>query len=302
MKVFITGGTGLIGSALINHLLPLNHHITVLTRSPEHQQQLSNVVFVSSLAQVHFADFDIIVNLAGEPIVGKRWSVSQKQKLCHSRWQLTKAISRKIDDECKDKKIRFISGSAVGFYGRQLDEPVLEEGSQPFPEFSHHLCHEWEQLALAAKQADTVLLRTGIVLSTQGGALTKMLLPFKLGLGGKVASGKQFMPWIHIDDMVAAIVFIMQHQTITGAVNMTAPVPQTNRVFSGVLAKVLNRPCWLPMPALMLKVIMGEMADLLVYGQKVIPYKLEQAGFEFRFPELEPALENLLLNKQPQSN
>ena len=299
MKIFITGGTGLIGRALISELNSGfdQPELTVLTRDAEHAESLlpSSVRLITSLNSLDLSEYSAVVNLAGEPIVNKRWSDSQKQELCNSRWRLTEDIVKKINAEVSaEKPIRFISGSVVGFYGRQDTQVITEEFKKPFPEFSHVLCQRWEDIAIQATTANTCLLRTGIVLSNQGGALSKMLMPFKLGLGGKVASGEQYMPWIHIQDMVAAIIFLLKHPVLTGPYNLCAPHPVTNLEFSKTLASVLRRPCLLPMPEFVLNILLGEMSELLVYGQNVAPQKLLDAGFHFNFPSVREALQDLL--------
>ncbi len=299
MKIFITGGTGLIGRAFIKQRLidSPQDTICVLTRNAQTAKQAlaDEVHIVEDIAKVNFAKYDAILNLAGEPIVNKRWSESQKDKLCQSRWQLTEQIANKIDKEVDENQpIRFISGSAVGIYGRQPTGFITETHEHFFPEFSHNLCQHWEDLAMRAKKANIALLRTGIVLSAEGGALDKMLLPFKLGLGGHIASGEQYMPWIHIDDMVAAINFLLELPVMTGPFNLTAPNPVDNKTFSKTLARTLNRPCLFPVPEFVLRMLMGEMADLVVYGQNAIPQNLLDAGFEFKYSELKPALADIL--------
>ena len=299
MNILLTGGTGLIGSAFIKHTIAKKTecNFTVLTRNIRQAQQKlpKNLDFIVDLAEISLADYDVVINLAGEPIVDKRWSENQKQLLCESRWQLTQMLVDKINRECsEDSPIRFISGSAVGIYGRQNDQVIDESYEDNYPEFSHHLCRRWEEIALQAGPAQTVLLRTGIVLSPTGGALGKMLLPFKLGLGGKVASGQQYMPWIHIDDMVAIIDFLIHHPVIKGPINCTAPNPVDNQNFCKTLASALNRPCLFPMPEFVLRIMFGESADLLVYGQNVVPQKLLASGFEFKYPELQQAFEAVL--------
>lgn len=299
MKVLITGGSGLIGSHLIDELRadPMAYDITVLTRyvAKTSKEMPSYLNIIDDLNDIDFAEFSAVVNLAGEPIVNKRWSAQQKQILCDSRWQLTRQLVEKINRECSSRQpIRFISGSAVGIYGRQDSRPITEEFSEFHQEFSHTLCQQWEDIALEAQNAQISLLRTGIVLDAYGGALTKMLLPFRLGLGGKVASGKQYMPWIHIKDMVRAIVYLLQRPNLQGPMNVTAPEPVDNLTFCQTLAAVLRRPCLFPVPEFVLRLAMGEMADLLVYGQNVVPQKLLDNGFEFHFPQIEPAMKNLL--------
>ena len=293
MNIFITGGTGLIGKSLVQ-LLKQKHQITILTRNVNNVENCDNVTYVSEFNELDFSNFDAVINLAGEPIVDKRWSDKQKDVLCHSRWDLTQDLVDKIDKAERTTPIRFISGSAVGYHGRQDHRPINESYNSPYPEFSHLLCQRWEQIAQSADNASIAILRTGIVLSPQGGALKKMLLPFKLGGGGPIASGLQMMPWIHIDDMVNGIIFLLDNPTLEGPFHLTAPEPVTNKEFSQTLAKTLHRPCLLPMPEFVLRFAMGEMADLLVYGQNAIPQRLLDTGFAFQYPKLKGALEELL--------
>lgn len=302
MNIFITGGTGLIGQALIQEILQSQNEskIWVLTRDKARarQQLPDKVELIEQLHDIRFSDLDVVVNLAGAPIVDKRWSDKQKLNLCHSRWHLTQAIVEKIDSECQpEQKLRFISGSAVGIYGRQDSKIITEEFTGYFSEFSHHLCQKWEDIASSSSRFDVALLRTGIVLSDKGGALKKMLLPFKLGLGGRIASGEQFMPWIHIDDMIQGILFLIDHPVITGPVNFTAPNPVSNSVFSQTLAQTLKRAAIFPVPEFVLRMLLGEMADLVVFGQNVHPHKLLGSGFKFKFSQLPSAMADLLLKK-----
>lgn len=297
MNILITGGTGLIGRSLINALNTENVQITVLTRDIKKASKLlnANIKLISSLSLEDIENQDTIINLAGEPIADKRWSYNQKNKICKSRWDITEKISTFIQ-QAKNPPSLFISGSAIGMYGRQ-DNDVIDENFQQFhPEFTHRVCNTWEHFALLAKSSKTrvAILRTGIVLAKKGGALAKMLLPFKLGLGGKISHGKQVMSWIHIEDVIAAIIFIQNTPTLEGAVNITAPNPVSNQVFTSTLAKVLNRPSFITTPAFILKVIFGEMADLLLFGQHVVPNKLQKNGFKFKYPIIESALSHLI--------
>lgn len=295
MRILITGGTGLIGQAVIKRWASI-HQLTVLTRNVERANTLlSNpaIRLIEHLSQINFNELDAIVNLAGEPIANKKWSNTQKERICHSRWQLTAQLSQLIN-EAEKPPHTFISGSAIGYYGRQGEEKIDESYTAIHQEFTHHVCEQWESIALnAAEKTRVCLLRTGIVLSNNGGALVKMMLPFKLGAGAVIGSGNQIMSWIHVEDMVRIIDYALT-KDISGAINATAPTPINNRQFSKVLAKTLNRPCWFSLPAWLMKVILGEQADLVIFGQHVIPTKLHNHGFEFKYPTIEPALQQIL--------
>lgn len=295
MNILLTGGTGLIGSALVKRWHN-QHQLWVLSRDSQKAEKRlgNNVKVISELSAVDFNQLDAVINLAGEPIADKRWTEQQKQRLCDSRWQLTEQLVQAINAADTPPTV-LISGSAIGIYGRQDASLINEDFSHYHNEFTHVLCQRWEQIALQAQSDKTrvCLLRTGIVLSANGGALAKMLPAFKLGLGGRIGSGEQYMSWIHLSDMLRLIEFLLLHPTLTGPFNATAPTPVTNTEFSQTLAKVLNRPAILPMPAFVLKLLLGEMADLLLTGQRVLPANLVKAGFEFQFVTLGPALRDL---------
>lgn len=300
MKILITGGTGLIGQAVIPELLKSEHQVVLFTRDRNKAKHCFAPPFprlndiVDDLHEVDFNKIDAVINLAGEPIVNKRWSKDQKRKLCDSRWNLTELIAQKISAAENPPSV-FISGSAIGIYGRQGDRHIDEDFTDFYPEFSSKLCLKWEQIALKAQSEHTrvCLLRTGIVLSDKGGALEKMLPPFKIGLGGPIGNGKQAMSWIHIQDMVRLIMFLLSKSELHGAFNATAPNPVTNKVLSKSLAKSLKRPCIFPVPAFVLKLAMGEMSDLLLYGQYVYPKKLLDAGFQFCYTEIDEVFSQL---------
>lgn len=293
-QILITGGTGLIGSALVK-AWQQQHQLIILSRQARPNAG-THVRFVTSLKEVDFNQLDAVINLAGEPIADKRWSQAQKERICQSRWQITEQLSQNIMAASQPPAV-FISGSAIGFYGRQGDQYIDESYSEFYPEFSHDICARWENLACQASSSQTrvCLLRTGIVLAANGGALKKMLLPFKLGLGGKIGSGNQYMSWIHLDDMVSLIDFILHHSELSGPINAVAPKPVTNAVFSQALAERFKRPALLPMPAAVVTLLFGEMSDILLYGQRVIPQKLQDAGFTFQYPQLQTALAALPL-------
>ncbi|QIF94705.1 TIGR01777 family oxidoreductase [Proteus vulgaris] len=297
MKILITGGTGLIGKALVCELALSNNDITVLSRSPQkvYSHFCNEITCWTQLSdKQNLNEFDAVINLAGEPIADNRWTPAQKQKLINSRCDLTQKLVELIKASDSPPSV-FISGSAVGFYGDQGDLQVTEQ-TPANPEFTHELCAKWESIALEAQTPLTrvCLLRTGIVLSTLGGALPKMSKPFKLGLGGKLGSGKQYMPWIHIDDMVSAIIFLLKTQDAKGAFNLTAPNPVQNKEFTRLLGKAFNRPALMTVPESVLRLVMGESATLVLGGQQAIPEKLLNVGFEFRYPQLEEALKDII--------
>jgi uncharacterized protein (TIGR01777 family) len=297
MHYLITGGTGLIGKALIKKLLQDNAVITVLTRNYTNATKRlgKKVSFIDELSISDIERCDVVINLAGEAIADKRWSSNQKHKICNSRWQLTQQLTDLIS-RAKNPPRLFISGSAIGIYGRQNNQPIDEAFTIFHPEFTHEVCSTWEALALKAESAKTrvAILRTGIVLTENGGALAKMLLPFKLGLGGQVSTGEQMMSWIHIHDMVNAILTIQASEQLKGAINLTAPNPVSNKAFSRSLTKQLKRPCLFTTPAWLLRLLLGEMSDLLLFGQNVIPTKLLNSGFKFKYSTIDKAVESLV--------
>lgn len=297
MKILITGASGLIGRRLSETLLGQSHEITVLTRAPERAAKIlgPKIGLWRTLADKTSLDgFDAVINLAGEPIADKRWTKDQKHKLCDSRWQLTEKLAQLINASQQPPAV-FISASAVGYYGDQ-GQAVVAEDEPPNKQFTWQLCARWEALALAAESSKTrvCLLRTGVVLAEKGGALAKMALPFRAGLGGPIGDGDQYMPWIHIDDMVNGIIFLLNHETLNGPFNMVAPYPVRNDQFSAVLGEVLHRPAFIRVPAAVIRLLMGESAILVLGGQRAIPKRLEDAGFAFKYSELKPALEDVL--------
>lgn len=297
MRIFITGGTGLIGRKLIPILNQKGYEIAVLTRNvAKAQKKIGNVAkFYTSLdAQSSLDEYDAVINLAGESIAGRRWTKKQKQRLCQSRWSITHKLSELILNG-KEPPHVFISGSAVGYYGAQNGDVLLTEDSVPHNEFTYQLCKKWEDLALRAESEKTrvCLLRTGIVLSSKGGMLPKMALPFKVGLGAVLGNGKQYISWIHIQDMVNGIVYLLENQKAHGAFNMASPHNLTNKDFSKLLAQALHRPCLFRIPSFVIKLILGEMATLVVDGQRATPFKLNELGFQFTFPDTKDALDNL---------
>ncbi|MCG9758632.1 MULTISPECIES: TIGR01777 family oxidoreductase [Pseudoalteromonas] len=298
MNIFITGATGLIGKKLCQFLIH-KHNLTALTRSPSKSATLlpNGVNCVTNTDDIDFNKLDAVINLAGEPIADGRWSNKKKQEIYNSRIKITEQIVAAINTATSPPKV-FISGSAIGFYGRQPDDlAITEDFKDCHDEFSHRLCRDWENTAFRAESSQTrvCILRTGIVLSKSGGALAKMLPPFRLGFGGPIGSGDQVMSWIHIDDMIQSILYILKHDEIYGAINATAPNPVSNKQLSQALARSISRPCLFTVPPFALKLAYGEMSELLLYGQRVVPKKLLDTGYRFRHDDIEDALNALNL-------
>lgn len=297
MKIFITGGTGLIGKQLIKKLSARGDELTILTRNEgkakrklgDKHQYCTDIDSLISLD-----GYDAVINLAGEPITEKRWTQKQKEILCKSRWDVTSKLSDLIKRSTTPPYV-FISGSAVGYYGSQ-DSEFLTEVNKSYGEFTYYLCKEWESLAMQAQSDKTrvCICRTGIVLSPNGGMLAKMLLPFRLGLGYVLGKGNQFVSWIHIEDMVRGLIFLLDHPHSEGVYNFTAPHPVANKVFSRTLARTLYRPCIIYIPSSVIQLVMGESSRLVLGGQRVVPRNLLSSGFKFKYLYLQETLEAIL--------
>lgn len=291
MNILMTGGTGLIGSAFI-HKYQDKHQFTVTTRNKDRAREKlgAEVTLLSSVDEISdIGQFDAVINLQGEGIADKRWSDSRKQALKDSRWKVTEKLAAMINKAEKPPKV-FLSGSAVGYYGPQDSEPVNESDVAKEEDFAVMLCKEWERRALAAEDAArVVLLRTGVVLAKGEGALAKMSLPYKFGLGGPLGDGNQMMSWIQLEDMIRAIQYLLEHDNLSGPVNMTAPGPVSNEAFSRTLASVMNKPHFMRVPGFVLKLGLGEMSSMLLEGQAVVPDKLRSHGFEFEYPTVREA-------------
>jgi len=295
MKILITGGTGLIGQAFVRQFN--ENHYTVLSRSVYLVQQKlpKQVEVLSSLSSLqNLDDYDAVINLAGEPIIDKRWTEKQKNIICESRWHITQQLVDLFKKSEAPPEV-FLSGSAIGVYGNRGDSLITEECPLSGNDFPIRICRQWEKIAKQAEPYTRVIyLRTGIVLDPRGGALAKMLLPFKLCLGGTIGDGRQYMSWIHYLDHIRAMDYLLKNRNISGAVNLVAPEPERNYVFARALAGALNRIAVLPAPKIVLRNLLGESSCLLLDSQKVIPQKLIDNKFEFSFPDLKMALANLL--------
>ena len=292
MNVLITGGTGFIGQAFIKWRQPHGVSFTCITRNPKKAKKLfgDSVRIVTSLMEVDGEKFDAVINLCGEPIADRRWSDKRKQLLRYSRLTMTHAL---VDwmAMSENKPSVFISGSAIGYYGTHASDDLLVEASAVRQGFTHSLCADWEEEAMRAADLGVrvCLLRTGVVLGN-GGALKKMLPAFRLGLGGPVGTGNQWMSWIHLQDELRAIDFLLRHQTLQGAFNLTSPEASQNRSFAMSLGQALKRPAKLPLPPFVVELMLGDGAELLLEGQRVYPQRLMQAGFEFKYSDLDDAL------------
>lgn len=298
--VLIVGGSGFIGQALVKQLVELSFKVTIYTRNLAKTKSLFLSSYLDEKVKVIDQldidkNYNIVINLAGKPLDENRWNDKVKQQIIASRVQATTMVTEFIE-QTSHKPELLINGSAIGFYGPRKNQKLTEQDSGR-SSFSHQLCSEWENKALKAEPLGVrvCLLRTGIVLGDNGGALSAMLLPFKLYLGGPLGHGNQWMSWIHIDDLVSMIIWMIGNESIRGPVNGVAPSPVSNQYFSETLASVLRRPAKLRMPALLAKLLFGEMADeLLLKGQRVVPQVALDNGFKFEFATLGHALDNLL--------
>ncbi len=301
MKIVIAGGTGFLGRPLCAALVGDGHEVAVLTRNGQTRTPGGTRAVAWELDRAlspWAAELDgagAVINLAGEPIAGHRWSAAQKRRIEDSRVTATRRLATAITEAAAPPPV-FISGSAVGFYGACGSEVVTEDTGAGH-DFLAGVCRRWEGQAVAASSARTrvVCLRTGLVLAPDGGALPSMLPPFKLGLGGRLGSGRQYWPWIHRTDWVNLVRFLIEAPDAVGAVNATAPTPVTNAEFTAELGRALGRPTYIPVPRLALRILLGEMADaLLLSGQRATPVKAQHLGFSFTYPRLSLALDAAL--------
>jgi hypothetical protein len=293
-RILVSGVSGPIGTALLPPLKTRGYEITRLVRGAATGADQISWDPSKRIAPETVSGFDAVVHLAGESIVG-RWSDEKKRKIRESRVAGTTALAQALA-QAKDKPHVFACSSAIGYYGDRGSE-LLNEQSAPGTGFLSDVCREWEAATRAAVHAGirTVQMRTGVVLSPQGGALGKMLPPFKLGVGGKIGDGQQWMSWIDIQDMVGAIHHVLKSDLLQGPVNMVAPKPVTNEEFTKTLASVLSRPAIVPVPAFVIKTLLGEMGEAVLLGsQRVEPTQLVMSGYPFRFSSLRASLENLL--------
>ncbi len=301
MKLIITGATGFIGSRLTDGLGDPINSLVLLSRKPPSEVNVTKKEWLAWQPgtagdwEKVIDGADGIINLAGEPIAGKRWSEAQKENLRASRVNSTRSLVEAIG-KAKIRPKFMISASAVGYYGAHDNETVTERTGAG-ADFLARLCLAWEQEALKAESfgVRVVLIRTGIVLDKGRGALAKLVPPFKMFVGGRLGSGAQWMPWIHVDDEIDLILFLMGHDKARGPFNAVAPNPVTNDDFSKILGNVLGRPSWASVPAGVLTLVTGEMADMLLSGQRAMPQAALELGYRFKYPHLADALRSLKL-------
>jgi uncharacterized protein (TIGR01777 family) len=301
MKIAIAGASGFIGSLLADHLWNQRHDLLLLSRNPPRETDVTKQEWVAwdprttGSWEQSLDGVDGIFNLAGEPIAAKRWTHAQKERIKTSRVQSTRALVNAIAT-AKDKPKFLINASAVGYYGPHGDETITEE-SGPGDDYLSRVCVAWEEEASKAEayRVRVVLVRTGIVLGKGKGALAKMVPPFKFFAGGPLGSGNQWMPWIHIEDQLGLLLFLLDNETARGPFNATAPNPVTMTEFGKTLGDVLNRPSWATVPAAVLTLLVGEMAEMLLNGQRAVPQAALKLGYEFKYPTLMPALQSLHL-------
>ena len=296
MRLVIAGGTGFIGSALCARLIDLGHSLTILARTQSPGPILSNKDWIiwqpgsPGPWEEAIDGADGVINLAGEPIA-RRWTQSQKERIRKSRMDTTRDLVTAIG-KAKARPKFLLNSSAVGYYGPRGDEPITEDAG-PGSDFLSRVCIEWEEEAKKAEAfgVRVIRLRTGVVMGRGGGALAKMVPPFKLFIGGPLGTGRQWMSWIQMEDEIGLMVHLMERPEVMGAINATAPGPVTMKEFCQTLGRVLRRPSWAPVPAFVLRVLMGEMSDMVLTGQRVLPVKAQESGYVFKHPNLSEALQ-----------
>ena len=307
MNAVIFGGTGFVGRNLIEELLKNGYQVYVVTRNPqktassfENTVQVIEWDNVSPLSSIYeLQQTDVVINLAGESIGNRRWINSVKGEILASRIRTTRAIVTAINNGTIQPKV-LINASAVGYYGPREDDE-LTESDEVGQDFLAQVCRDWEKEAYKVQNNLTrvVTIRIGVVLGNEG-ALNRMAFPFKLYIGGPMGTGNQWLSWIHIQDLSRMIRFIIDHPGVAGPINAVAPEPVRMRDFCKILGEVLNRPSWLPVPGILLKIVLGQMAEMLLHGQRVVPKKILSANFEYRFAKLRAALEDALENQNRQ--
>jgi hypothetical protein len=291
MRVLITGGTGFLGQALCPKLSAAGHEVTVLTRQAGAKPQRGALAIATRLDDLDPARFDAVVNLAGAPIGDARWTDSRKRLLRESRLDVTARVVQWMGKAGRKRPQVLVSASAVGYYGEQGDRPITED-TKPTPGFTHDLCAAWEAEARKAEALGVrvCVVRIGVILDRGGGALAKMLPAFRLGAGGRLGAGRHWFPWIHREDMAAICQWLLENPRAQGVYNASSPAPVTNADFTRALGRALGRPTVLPVPGAALKLLLGELSELLLVSDRMLPQRLLEEGFKFRYAEIGRAL------------
>ncbi|HLE13186.1 MAG TPA: TIGR01777 family oxidoreductase [Anaerolineales bacterium] len=303
MRTIITGGTGLIGSHLARSLAADGNEVVLLSRQPEKNSgDLSQRVWIEKwdgrtaegwggLVE----DAEVIINLAGENLAAGRWTDQRKKSILESRVNAGHAVVQAVKQAAQKPRL-VIQSSAIGYYGNRPEDPATEQ-TPPAGDFLARVCQAWEESSQEVESLGVrrVIVRTGVILSTEGGPLPRMLLPMRLFVGGPLGDGRQWLSWIHLADEIEAIRFLIDHPSTSGSFNLNAPNPLRNREFMSTLGKVINRPSLIPAPAFAIRLLFGEMATIVLDGQKVIPSRLQQLGYSFKFKDAESALRDLLI-------
>lgn len=301
MKIIVTGGTGLIGSSIIKRLTARGDEVTVFTRKKSNAESVPGVTYVEwnpykEGEWVKSIDGkDAVIHLAGASIFGKRWNEDYKKKIMDSRILGTRNIVNAIS-KADIKPSVLAAASGAGYYGKDTGDRVISETDPPGEDFLAEVCIEWEEEASRAQEYNvrTVSMRTGIVLDKNDGALKQMLLPFRLFAGGPLGSGRQWFPWIHIDDLSDIYIRAVDDDTFRGSINASSPNPVRMKEFADTLGKVLHRPSWFRVPEFMMKMVVGEAAEFVTGGQRIVPEVLLKKAYNFKFPNVRGALEDLL--------
>ncbi|NVN96386.1 MAG: TIGR01777 family protein [Bacteroidetes bacterium] len=301
--VVISGGTGLVGRYLSKKLKQKDYHVSILSRIQKHDTHISSIAWQSDKQTIDseaIANADYIINLSGANISQQRWSKKRKQLIIDSRVTTIASLFENVKQTNPNLKA-FISASAIGYYGSITSSKVFTETDAPADDFLGETCRQWEQAAdkFETSGIRTVKIRTGVVLTSEGGALAKMIIPVKIGIASAIGSGKQYLPWIHIDDLCGIYIKAIEDNQMSGAYNAVAPEHQTNKEFTLTLAQTLNKPFWyFNIPAIAMKILFGEMSAILLKGSRISSGKIQTAGYQFIFPTLKSALKDLCLAKQ----
>ena len=298
-RVLITGGSGLIGQHLCKKLQEKGYDVAILTRSRKKETEILTYTWDLNKNEIEkeaIDTADFIIHLAGEDIGKKRWTARRKQQIVDSRIKSGQLVFNKIREYKKDLKA-FISASAVGYYGFATSDKIFSETDMPAKDFLGQTCRKWEQMSdrFVELEVRTVKIRTGVVLTKTGGALSKMMIPIKMGIGSAIGNGKQFIPWIHIDDLCGIYIKAIEDSNMNGAYNAVAPDQISNMGFTRTLAGILNKPFWFPsIPAIVMKILFGQMSDILLKGNRVSADKIQATGYKFLLPNLEGAFKELI--------